>query len=221
MATADYLDTTFVHTWMLIRASNADMEPSSLRHMHPDFVRCRVEKVHDSPTVYTLYISASVSNQLDVPASARTSPVAFLDQYITDSALAAPGWVHWKETRFFENSRASFIGMFVEMALWSSNLATPKRANTMIEWAQMISAGTWAESQRLGPATPLRPTMPRNTKQRRSSGVGRTSAEIIETPTRVFKGDLDSDDLCDGDQSASEVLSATEYALQPLLPLLS
>ncbi|KAJ7608120.1 hypothetical protein DFH06DRAFT_1379196 [Mycena polygramma] len=93
----------------------------------------------------------------------------------TSAPLAvAPAWVHW-DTQYFENSRASFIGMFVDMALWSqkrylshpysaaarlaplqSNLATD-----MIDWAQMISAGTWAEAERLGPVTPLRPTVAR------------------------------------------------------------
>ncbi|KAJ7609216.1 hypothetical protein DFH06DRAFT_1155344 [Mycena polygramma] len=210
---------TFVKTWMLIRAGAAGVVPSSLRHLHADFLLCKVERVRESRKVQSLRISAYVSHKLDVPDHAHASPSAILDQYHTQSSHVAPAWVQWDQSRYFENGRASFIGMFVDMALWPQNLDRPNLAIDMINWAQMISAGTWAESERLGPITPLRPTVARNTKQRRQRhwrGV-QQSTGAVNTPSRGVgdEGD-DSDESWDGGLYASEASSAAEYPLEPL-----
>jgi hypothetical protein len=35
----------------------------------------------------------------------------------------APEWLTWNEMRTFQQSRAAFIGLFANMAMWPANLA--------------------------------------------------------------------------------------------------
>ncbi|KAJ7156638.1 hypothetical protein C8R46DRAFT_1114753 [Mycena filopes] len=167
--------------------------------------------------VYRLSVTAAVSARLDVPLSARASPAAILDEYMAQSGAPAPAWMDWEGPRFFDNGRPSFIGMFVEMAMWPSNLRTPNLAMKMIRWAQTISTGTWAESARLGPVTPRRPTVARNRKPRRLS---EHDIEPLRTPTRKLEGNWEEGECSsDDERDASLWSSIAEYPLEPLAPL--
>ncbi|KAJ7156358.1 hypothetical protein C8R46DRAFT_1115784 [Mycena filopes] len=166
----------------------------------------------DHRSIYTLTIIATISPHLDACAIAPHSPRAIVDQFIgTLDHPDAPSWVSWSRTRYFSMSRAGFIGLFASMAMWPENLGEFNLSLSMIKWSTIVSAGTWAEFEPLGPVTPLRPSVPRNTrdlKQRYDDDVAwlrQCTANVFESPTR-------SKSLSPGSEEEEEHWGASGYS---------
>ncbi|KAF8185605.1 hypothetical protein K438DRAFT_1836690, partial [Mycena galopus ATCC 62051] len=116
--------------------------------------------------LHTLSIMATVSPDVFPCLHARTSPIAILDTFTGDCNDAmAPGWLRWLHLSVdFRQDRTTFIGVFVNLALWDDNLAVLHLSTAMFKWAGVISVGTWAQSRRLDPSTPRKRTTPHNFK---------------------------------------------------------
>ncbi|KAJ7774305.1 hypothetical protein DFH07DRAFT_952551 [Mycena maculata] len=111
------------------------------------------------------------------------------------------------------------------MALWPVNLAKPQLAQQIMAWGHSVSAWTWAKFGRLGPATPERPTVVRNFRERRERrirGVHWRMDKYVVTTSTQFEGISEVESWSDNDdKQASRLQSSpapTPSAPEPALP---
>ncbi|KAF7334367.1 hypothetical protein MSAN_02376200 [Mycena sanguinolenta] len=168
---------TDIERWMKLNAQDAwsrsVLLPGYLAidDVARDQVLCEVMRVDSTVSSsaicsFTLYITATASRQLGLPAADQASPRAILDTFSgRRDDPAAPEWVRWPNPALrFRQPRSTLIGLFSGMALWNENLATSTLSSAMIIWAERISVGTWAQSKKLGPTTPVKRSQPVNTR---------------------------------------------------------
>ncbi|KAJ7023308.1 hypothetical protein C8F04DRAFT_1306012 [Mycena alexandri] len=210
--------------WFLNAGSGSGSDLIYTANFPLDTVRCKLQLdvktmiTPDHRSVYTLFVTATVSTKLDACATAPHSPRAIVDQYIgTHDHPDAPSWLSWSETRYFPMSRAGFIGLFANMAMWPENLGEFNLSISMIKWCSAVSAGTWAEFECLGPATPLRPSVPRNTEpQRCEDWLRQCTVNVFESPTRSRSLSPSSEE---GDCGASGYDYSSDVPFEPIEPL--
>lgn len=89
-----------------------------------------LQPIDDPDSIFTesnrhnLYLTATISDELDQLCASRASPRVILDTYVgLPEDLSAPEWTRWKRrTLEFRQPRESFIALFSQMALWQENL---------------------------------------------------------------------------------------------------
>ncbi|KAJ7668558.1 hypothetical protein DFH06DRAFT_1126037 [Mycena polygramma] len=217
--------------WFINAGNFGGGERICLRGLHVDVVRCTLEidvpvmeTAAGTRTITTLFVTAGVSNRLGVSDDICISPQAIVDQFIgTASHPDAPRWLSWTGARRFPMSRSGFIGLFVSMAMWPENLwaagsllvhgcmvsfnlrACPHFRSTTTHSFQ-LQAGTWAEIEHLGPATPLKPSVPQDQKKDRKQlrenayWRRRRNGDLDDTPSRSrgTSSPLSEDNWSDG-----------------------